>query len=63
MRGVDGRDEWGCGRSGGGNEHGHERDKVQRQLSDEEDGTAAFGSGDASARKNPLRQSTAEALQ
>jgi hypothetical protein len=46
--------------SGGGE---HERDKVQRQLSDEEDDTAAFGSGDASARQNPLRQSIAEALQ
>jgi hypothetical protein len=48
---------------GGVGEHEHERDKVQRQLSDEEDGTAAFGSGDASARQNPLRQSIAEALQ
>lgn len=48
---------------GGVGEHEHKRDKMQRQLSDEEYGTAAFGSGDASARKNPLRQSIAEALQ
>lgn len=54
-REVDGRDGWGCGRCG---DDGHEREREREheqqaaQLS-EEDSTAVFGCGTASARRQP----------